>query len=104
MDKQDHKLEESLGSNNKFSFRLYITGSAPRSILAVNNITEICKAHLKDYELQIIDLYKNPEIAKQAQIIAVPTLVRISPLPERRIIGDMSDTEKVLRYLEIIDI
>ncbi|MFW5820095.1 MAG: circadian clock KaiB family protein [Bacteroidota bacterium] len=80
----------------KYFLKLYITGSAPRSISAVNHITEICDNNLRDYELQIIDIYEKPILAKEDQIIAIPTLIKILPPPERRIIGDMTNKEKVL--------
>jgi circadian clock protein KaiB len=100
MKNQAGDFGELLNSDRKYLLKLYITGSAPRSLNAINNITEICKNNLVDYELQIIDIYENPSLAKEAQIIAVPTLVRVLPSPKRRIIGDLASSEKVLTCLE----
>jgi circadian clock protein KaiB len=84
----------------KFRFRLYVSGTAKRSMNAVNQITEICKNHLGDCDLQIIDIYENPGAAKKDDIIAIPTLIKLSTAPRRRIIGDLADTNKVLNALE----
>jgi circadian clock protein KaiB len=100
MEKQDGILGELLNSDRKYLLKLYVTGSAPRSIIAINNITEICKNHLVDYELQVIDIYENPNLASEAQIIAIPTLVKVLPPPQRRIIGDLASVEKVLAFLD----
>lgn len=81
----------------KFMLRLYVTGSTPQSIRAIRNIQKICEENLPgNYNLEVINLYENPELAKTEQIIAAPTLVKQLPLPLRRIIGDLSDSEKVL--------
>ena len=89
-----------LSTENKYVMILYITGSAPRSLSAINNITAICKSNLFKYELQIIDIYENPTLAKEDQIVAIPTLVRVLPHPQRRIIGDLASAEKVLTFLK----
>ncbi len=102
MEQQNGDIKKELHGDKKYLLRLYITGSAPRSLIAVNNITQICKNHLVDYELQIIDVYQKPNLAKEDQIIAIPTLVKVLPLPERRIIGDLSDVEKVLYSVELL--
>lgn len=82
--------------------RLYVAGMTPRSGRAIANINEICQEHLKGhYALQVIDLYQQPTLAKGDQIIAVPTLIRKLPLPLRRIIGDLSDRERVLVGLDL---
>jgi circadian clock protein KaiB len=82
---------------------LFITGASPNSVRAINNIKDICEKYLKDrYTLQIIDVYQIPEIAQKEQIIALPTMIKKSPAPERRLVGDMSDTQKVLRGLGIV--
>jgi circadian clock protein KaiB len=101
MEQQNGDIKKDLHGGKKYLLRLYITGSAPRSLIAVNNITQICKNHLDDYELQIIDVYQTPNLAKEDQIIAIPTLVKVLPLPERRVIGDLSDVEKVLYSVEL---
>ena len=82
--------------------QLYITGATHHSMNAVQNIKKICEEHLKgDYELDIVDVYQQPSLAKEKQIIAAPTLIKLQPLPFRRIVGDMSDTEKILSVLDI---
>jgi len=82
--------------------KLYITGSTSRSMLAIENIRELCEARLGGrYSLEVIDIYQNPEAARDAQIIAVPTLVKTLPKPLRRVIGDLSDEAKVLAGLSI---
>ncbi len=85
-----------------YLLRLYVTGTTPRSVRAIANIKKICDEHLTGkYDLEVIDLYQRPALAKGEQIIAAPTLIRKLPLPLRRIIGDMSDTERVLVGLDI---
>lgn len=82
--------------------RLYITGASVNSAKAVTNIKQICEKYLKNgYQLEIIDVYQQPALAKQEQIIALPLLVKLYPLPEKRLIGNMSDTGKVLKGLEL---
>lgn len=82
--------------------RLYVAGQTPKSQLAISNIKSICEEHLHGkYQLEVIDLYQQPQLAQGEQIIALPTLIRKIPLPLRRIIGDMSNTERVLVGLDI---
>ena len=89
----------------EYIFHLYITGATPNSTRAVRNIKEICELHLKGrYELLIMDIYQQPELAKQEQIIAAPTLVKKRPLPARRLIGDLSDRARVLAALGLQDL
>lgn len=86
----------------RYVLRLYITGMTPNSKKAVENIKKICEEHLAGrYNLQVIDIYQQPSLAEGEQIIAAPTLVKIQPAPLKRLIGDMSDTEKVLSGLGI---
>lgn len=86
----------------QYVLKLYITGMTPQSSLAVHNIRHICEDYLKGrYLLDVIDLYAKPILAKGEQIIAAPTLIKSLPLPLRRIIGDMSNHEKVLVGLDI---
>ena len=81
---------------------LYIAGQTPKSILALANITKYSKEHLKEkYSIEVIDLLKSPQLAEKDEIFAIPTLVRRIPKPLRRIIGDLSDKEKVLIGLNI---
>ena len=85
-----------------YVLRLYVTGLTPRSTLAIANVRKICDEHLAGrYELEVIDLYQQPKLAKGEQIIAAPTLIKTLPLPLRRLIGDMSDTEKFLIGMDL---
>ena len=82
--------------------KLYITGATHHSMMAVKNLQKICEDYLQDnYELDIVDVYQQPSLAKEQQIIAAPTLIKVFPLPVRRIVGDMSDTKKILAVLAI---
>ena len=82
--------------------RLYVTGMTPKSIRAISNLKKICEEHLGGrYDLQVIDIYQQPTLAKGEQIIAAPTLIKKLPLPLRRLIGDMSNTEKILLGLDM---
>lgn len=101
------KFEQSVKKTNKekYVLRLYVTGTTPHSVNAISNIKQICEEHLKGrYELEVIDLYQQPGLAKGEQIVAAPTLIKKLPLPLRRIIGDMSGTEKVLVGLDLREI
>ncbi|MBC8051592.1 MAG: circadian clock protein KaiB [Sphingobacteriaceae bacterium] len=90
----------STPDNELFILRLFVTGASPNSTRAISNIKSICEANLCDkYELEIIDVYQQPLMAESEQIIALPLLIRKFPLPERRMIGDLSDTKKVLKGL-----
>ena len=87
-----------------YIFRLYITGASPNSSRAITNFKNICESYLKgQYELNIIDVYQQPQVAKTVDIVALPLLIRKMPLPERRLIGDMSDGEKVRKSLGILN-
>jgi len=85
----------------KYILRLYVTGSSARSLNAVRNLQKICEEHLPDYDLEVIDIYKDPAAAREAQIIAAPTLVKKLPVPLRRFVGDLSNTQKLLVGLDI---
>ncbi len=86
----------------QYCLRLYIAGTTVKSVRAIENIKKICEEHLQDrYELEVIDIYQQPEIAGQSNIVAVPTLLKTIPPPLQRIVGDMSNTEKTLRCLDI---
>jgi len=85
-----------------YLLKLYITGASPNSAKAVNNIKNICEKYLKNrYELEIIDIYQQPLLATSEQIIALPLLIKSSPLPAKRLIGNMSDIQKVLTSLDL---
>jgi circadian clock protein KaiB len=99
------KFEEALNSGAvkraEYILRLYVTGSTPRSLKAIANAKRFCEEHLQDYDLEIIDIYKNPEAAHDAQIIAAPTLIKKLPAPLRRFVGDLSNKQKLLIGLDI---
>ena len=85
-----------------YILRLYVAGMTPRSIRAIANIKEICEGRLKGrYDLHVIDLYQHPGLAAEEQIVALPTLIRKLPRPLRRMVGDLSEREKVLIGLEL---
>ena len=88
---------------NKVLLKLYITGQTPRSKIAILNLRKVCEDELKGrYELSIIDILERPQLAEDERIIATPTLIKQLPPPFRRIIGDLSDKEKVLLGLDIV--
>ena len=90
------------GREAAWSLRLYVAGQTPRAATAFANLKKLCEEHLAGkYSIEVIDLLKNPQLAKGDQIIAVPTLVRKLPEPVRKIIGDLSNTEKVLVGLDL---
>jgi len=89
-------------ASSRHVLRLYVAGQTPKSVLAIANIKRICEENLQgQYELEVIDLYQQPQLAQGEQIVAVPTLIRKLPPPLHRIIGDMSDTERVLVGLDL---
>jgi len=86
----------------KMLLRLYVAGQTPKSLQALSNLKKLCAEHIVcDYKIEIIDLIKNPQLAQGDQILAIPTLVRSLPEPIRKIIGDLSNTEKVLVGLNV---
>ena len=86
-----------------YVLRLYVSGSTARSARAIENLHQICEEYLAGcYDLEVVDIYQRPETAREFQIIAVPTLVRLLPLPLRRIVGDLSDRARVLRGLDLL--
>ncbi len=98
------KARPANATEDKWVLRLYVAGQTPKTVTAFNNLQVICEDHLKDkYRIEVIDLVKNPQVARDHQILAVPTLVRRFPLPLRNIIGDLSDTERVLVGLDLIE-
>jgi len=85
-----------------YVLQLYITGASPNSTRAVSNIKNICETHLKGrYTLEIIDVYQQSDIAQTEQILALPLLIKLAPSPQKRLIGNMSDSRKVLKGLEL---
>ena len=94
--KQEPKKPET------WNLRLYVAGQTPKSLAAFANLKKICEEHLKDqYTIEVIDLLENPKLAKGDQILAIPTLVRKLPPPIRKIIGDLSNKERVLVGLNL---
>jgi len=103
-DETNQETERLLAQSNQqyYVLRLYVSGTTHQSALAIQNIQKICEDYLKNrYELEVIDIYQQPQLAQAAQIIAVPTLVRQLPLPLRKLVGNMSDTERVLVSLDL---
>ena len=96
------KETNSKQPQEKYVLRLYVTGTTPRSQQAIVNIRKICEVHLEGrYELEVIDIVQHPTLAKGEQIIAAPTLIKQLPMPIRRFIGDMSQTERILLGLDL---
>ncbi|HTI58558.1 circadian clock KaiB family protein [Mucilaginibacter sp.] len=90
-------------SEKKWELRLYVAGKTERSVTALRNLQKYCEEHLKgQYKIEVVDLLEKPQLAEGDQILAVPTLVRKVPEPIRKIIGDLSNEEKVLVGLNII--
>jgi circadian clock protein KaiB len=86
----------------QYELRLYVAGQSPKSVRAIDNLRQVCEEHLAGrYHVEVIDLLEHPQLASGDEIVAVPTLVRSLPEPMRRIIGDLSDTEKVLVGLQV---
>jgi len=85
-----------------FELRLYVAGQTPRSLAALSNLKKLCEEHLAGkYQIEVIDLFKNPQLARGDQIVAIPTLVRRLPPPLKKIIGDLSNTGRVLVGLQL---
>lgn len=94
---------QSLEKQN-YVLRLYVTGQTPRSVMAIERLKGFCEKHLKGhYELEVIDIYQQSDTVEGDQILAVPTLIKKFPLPLRRLVGDMSNEEKILIGLDIND-
>ena len=89
-------------TTDKWELRLYTAGQTPKSLAALSNLKKLCDEHLAGrYSIEIVDLLQNPRLAKDDQIVAIPTLVRKLPEPMRKIIGDLSDTERALVGLQL---
>ena len=94
--------DTGLDQENNYRLRLFVAGASPNSTRAIANLKAICESYLKDnYLLEIVDIYQQPLIAQSEQIVALPLLIKKAPGAERRLIGDMSDKQRVLRGLEI---
>jgi circadian clock protein KaiB len=95
-------IKNSKSQDDAWVLRLYVAGQTPKSITAFANLKKICSEHLADkYRIELIDLLENPQLARGDQILAIPTLVRNLPQPMRKIIGDLSNTERVLVGLDL---
>jgi circadian clock protein KaiB len=93
----EEALNRKRGRRAEYILRLYVTGSTPRSLKAISNLKRFCEEHFPDeYDLEIIDIYKNPEAVRDEHIIAAPTLIKKLPAPLRRFVGDLSNQEKLL--------
>ena len=87
---------------DQFVLRLYVTGTTARSTRAIANLRELCEQHLPDrYQLQVVDIYQQPELASREQLVALPTLIKRLPLPLRRLVGDLSNRQRVLAGLDL---
>ena len=98
-------FEQAIVDDNQqhYYLRLFIAGATPRSIQALERLKALCETHLQErYELEVIDIYQSPAELGVENVVAIPTLVKKLPLPLRRIVGDLSDTEKVLKGLDIV--
>ncbi len=99
---QDVELNEDPAKAGHYNLRLYVAGQTPKSLSAISNLKKICEEHLAGvYTIEVIDLLVKPQLAAGDQILAVPTLVRRLPPPIKRIIGDLSDIDRVLVGLDI---
>jgi circadian clock protein KaiB len=100
--KKSVTLQKTENSQQRWWLRLYVAGQTPRSLAAFQNLKRICEEHLKGmYEIEVVDLLKNPQLAKGDQIVAIPTLVRNLPPPVKKIIGDLSNFDRVLVGLDV---
>jgi len=102
MELSENVVPPSPSGAQAYQLRLYVAGQTPKSVLALRNLKQICEEHLNGrYEIEMIDLLQNPQLARGDQILAVPTLVRRLPEPIKKIIGDLSNTERVLVGLDL---
>jgi circadian clock protein KaiB len=98
----ERALAEAESGGQRYVLRLYITGTTSRSARAIQNISDLCEKHLKNrYDLEIIDIYQQPVLARGQQIIAAPTLIKSLPMPLRKFVGDLSDSDRVLLGLDL---
>jgi circadian clock protein KaiB len=94
--------QRAVKGDSKWELRLYVAGQTPKSLAAMNNLRRVLDVHMPDqYRIEVVDLLANPRLAKEDQIVAIPTLVRKLPSPVRKIIGDLSDTERTLVGLQL---
>jgi circadian clock protein KaiB len=96
-------IREAGRGEQRYVLRLYVTGSTPRSTKAIQNLRAFCEKHLRGrYDLEVIDIFQQPVLARGEQIIAAPTLIKKLPAPLRKVVGDLSDTERVLMGLDLV--
>ncbi len=89
-------------ANPRYSFRLFVSGATPRSATAIASVRRICEQYLPGkYDLEVVDVYQQPEQTREAQIVAVPTLIKALPFPSQRFVGDMSDAERIVVGLKL---
>lgn len=103
-DMREDTAEDEIGpgSNEFWDLRLYVAGQTPKSMAAIANLKRLCEEHLPGrYRIEVVDLVENPKLARSDQILAIPTLVRRLPNPIRKVIGDLSNSERVLVGLDI---
>ena len=99
---EEFEKAAAMQNRAKYVLRLYVTGMTPKSTRAIANVQKLCEQYLEGaYELKVIDIYQQPQLAAGEQIIATPTLIKQLPLPFRKLIGDMSDTEKFLIGIDL---
>lgn len=102
MTKNGRKRSAPKKAEPEHVFRLFVSGLTPRSQSAIDNLHEYCERHLEGrHRIEVIDLYQSPELAAKEQIVATPTLLKLTPLPERRLIGDLSHEDRFLRGVDI---
>ncbi len=95
--------DEPEKNDEVYILRLFVSGTSPNSVRAINNLQVICESHLKDrYELEIIDIHQQPLLVRNEDVAAVPMLIKKAPFPKRRLVGDMSEKEKVLKGLGLL--
>jgi circadian clock protein KaiB len=100
--RQFEKLLKGSSVIKHYSLRLYVTGTSPHSAAAVANIRSLCEEYIKGhYDLEVVDIYQKPGEAQDQQIIAAPTLIKSTPLPLKRVVGNLSDREKVMVILDL---
>jgi circadian clock protein KaiB len=98
------RSRKSAASKKMYRLRLFVTGQTPRSASSLQNLKTVCDEYLVGkFELEVIDIYQQPELAREAQIIAAPTLIKMLPLPLRKLVGDLSNRKQVMIGLDIKD-
>ncbi len=95
--------EQVISRTEQYILRLYVANRSPKSLLAIQQLKSLCEEHLSEgYELELVDIYQQPELTEEERILATPTLIKKLPLPQQKLIGDLSETEKVATYLDLI--